>query len=443
MSERDNLSRTEQGLALEIAAEAVDALVHYTAALTEEPDEFDALAGAGRALAKLGEKDTAIAALSTTIDRFAQRGDLLAAIAALRALAELDEGTAEPSKARLAELYGRESQRVDRSRMRVVPPALPKAAPQPIAKQDPRAARAAAIEVCERICASTKKPADADSKKLPFHPLFSDLQATDLAALIPLTSIAYAATGTRLIEQGDSDSAFFVLVRGEVGVEQRDGQGQVTQVARLRDGAFFGEMALLTRTPRVASVVALRPSIALRLDRAAVESLAKKSASVGRVLADYTRQRLLKNVMLTAPLFRRLEDPARRQALIDLFSSNVFADGDVIVRQSEHVDGLHVLLSGEATVVAEGDVEVVLATLGPGDVFGEISLIQRSPATATVRAVGKSVILRLSREQFNQRVDQYPEVLAHLYALANQRQQANDEALEEETVNLSAEDLLL
>jgi CRP-like cAMP-binding protein len=63
----------------------------------------------------------------------------------------------------------------------------------------------------------------------------------------------YAAAET-IVREGDQGSSMFVIVRGEAAVTLAGTDGEV---ARLRDGSFFGEMSLLTGEPRAATVTAV------------------------------------------------------------------------------------------------------------------------------------------------------------------------------------------
>ncbi|MBI4506562.1 MAG: cyclic nucleotide-binding domain-containing protein [Chloroflexi bacterium] len=65
-----------------------------------------------------------------------------------------------------------------------------------------------------------------------------------------------------------------------------------------------------------------------------------------------------------------------------------FAPGQAVVRQGEPADRFYIVTQGTVAVVREAEAgsEVHLATLGPGEFFGEIGLLMRSPRTATVRA---------------------------------------------------------
>ena len=78
---------------------------------------------------------------------------------------------------------------------------------------------------------------------------------------------------------------------------------------------------------------------------------------------------------------------------------------------------------GEVEVnVAQDDGEsVVVANLGPGEVFGEISLIKHQPTSATVAARGKLGVLYLNRDEFQKVLDEKPEVKEYLEGLSEDR----------------------
>ncbi len=65
-----------------------------------------------------------------------------------------------------------------------------------------------------------------------------------------------------------------------------------------------------------------------------------------------------------------------------------------MVRQGEPGDAFYIVQSGAATVDADG---VELATVAPGDGFGEIALLRDVPRTATVRALEPTTGFRLPR----------------------------------------------
>ena len=89
-------------------------------------------------------------------------------------------------------------------------------------------------------------------------PLFAGLSRSQLGQLATIADEIDLAKGKVLIREGDRGREFFVLVEGEAEV-RRKGRKLATRHA----GEFFGEIALVTDLPRVATVTAVSPLRAL------------------------------------------------------------------------------------------------------------------------------------------------------------------------------------
>lgn len=84
--------------------------------------------------------------------------------------------------------------------------------------------------------------------------------------------------------------------------------------------------------------------------------------------------------------------------------------------------GLHVVLHGAVTVSRETpNGPAPLADLGPGDVFGEISLLENVPVTATVTATEGGVVLVLPSAMFLRLVEGVPDWRRYFEELADER----------------------
>jgi CRP-like cAMP-binding protein len=86
-----------------------------------------------------------------------------------------------------------------------------------------------------------------------------------------------------------------------------------------------------------------------------------------------------------------------------------FSAGQEIIRQGEPGTRFYMISSGKVEVVRRtGANEQMLATLGPGQYFGEIALMQASERTATVRAVEDTAVLSIARKDFTALVQNLP-----------------------------------
>lgn len=91
-------------------------------------------------------------------------------------------------------------------------------------------------------------------------PLFSGLDASSIADLVSMLRSRTVAPGTVLVRQGDPADAMYFIASGIVEASNE------TQTNRLSEGDFFGEVALLSRGPRTATVTALSSADLLVLD---------------------------------------------------------------------------------------------------------------------------------------------------------------------------------
>ena len=101
---------------------------------------------------------------------------------------------------------------------------------------------------------------DRRSELLAACPLFRGIEAAGLAGLADVATSVDFPAGHVIARQGDIGMGFFVVIDGMVRVV-RDGE----VVARLGAGEFFGELSVLDRMPRNASVIAEEPTSCLAL----------------------------------------------------------------------------------------------------------------------------------------------------------------------------------
>jgi CRP-like cAMP-binding protein len=96
------------------------------------------------------------------------------------------------------------------------------------------------------------------------------------------------------------------------------------------------------------------------------------------------------------PLFRGVA-PDAIAGLADVATAVDFPPGHVIARQGEIGTGFFVVVSGGVRVVRDG---VVVARLGPGEFFGELSVLDRMPRNASVAAETATTCLALASWDF-------------------------------------------
>jgi CRP-like cAMP-binding protein len=113
---------------------------------------------------------------------------------------------------------------------------------------------------------------DAKVELLRQVPLFTGCSKRELSEISTLADELSLPAGTRLIEEGRQGHEFFVLVDGEVDIRAKG-----RKLKTLSDGAFFGEMALLSSKPRNATVTASTPVRVLVVHEQAFRGLLRSS----------------------------------------------------------------------------------------------------------------------------------------------------------------------
>ncbi len=405
-----------------------EALDCYVELINADPGHLWAWYRTALIAGKLNSRKAVGTALSLVADAMARTGRLHLTLATLRELEEYDAQACVDRLRDVSMMYGKGSLRLE-GRYKPQPPPPPGGKggedSMGIEVDDAGMLFDMAMDACVKAANHFRKKALDARARVPAHPLFSELKPSDLRSLVNLLGIHNVAAGTEVIRQGGEGTSFYMLVRGAIQVSRVSSSGEKQRLASLGTGALFGEMALLTDSPRVATVTTTRPSLLFEIKQDDLEKLAGRNPGVAKVLAAYTRTRLLRNLMSSSDLFKPLDED-RKQGLRSLFETEIYGPEEVILREGETSSALRVVLSGEVAVTrADGAEEIDLAELGPGQLFGEISMIQGKPVTATVTTKCKTVVLSLTREAFNAHVAEYPEVLTHLYQVAMERETAN------------------
>ncbi len=266
-------------------------------------------------------------------------------------------------------------------------------------------------------------------------PLLSTMSEAAFRRVLGTLVLKRLPANALVIREGEPGHSFFFVAGGELRVFATDGLGRQTDLARLGEGAVFGEMALLSAQPRTASVGCITDVDLLEVGRTSLASLADELGAVAEALHGFTRERLLGNLMATSPLFKPFNRMQQRD-LLRRFTSHDVAPGTVVIHEGEEGRGLFVVLAGELDVsrrTADGTV-VPLGGLKTGDVFGEMSLIRNARTAATVVATRPATVLFLARDVVTRMVQGVAEIKKYLEALAEDREIDNQLVLGEDDI---------
>jgi len=435
-----------------------------------EPGNGDWSRRAGEMYRALGQNGDAIAAWTRAVDRYAEAGFLVKAVAVCQMVLRLDPAHTDAQR-RLVDLNAARGIHLDADELETVeqspadvaraappPPPLPtsgsrfkretlppgaaleeislhEAVPGSIELSDEGAGEQTGkiyeipITLDEELEALMVEEPDAGDA-LKRTPLFSDLPPAALHALISKVELVELARGDVLFRQGDDGRELFVIAEGEVAVVD-EGPPRV-HLTTLGEGAFFGEVALATSQRRTATIEATEPTQLLRLSREAVSELIEQEPSVLTVMLKFLRDRLLDNLVRSNPLFVPFGE-GERETLAAKFRFLEVERDTVLVMQGHRAKGMYILLAGAAEVVRHDDRGTRrLATLGCGDLAGEMSLLANTEAIATVKTTAKTLALELPSSVFREVIMTHPQVLMYVSDVAEQRRKQFEQIIDGE-----------
>jgi len=132
------------------------------------------------------------------------------------------------------------------------------------------------------------------------------------------------------------------------------------------------------------------------------------------------------------PFFAEIE-PSKLKLLTFMSERVGYDSGKTLFRQGDRGDAAYLIIEGEAEIIVELQTgPMTIATLGPHEIVGEMAILCDVPRTATVRAKGRLVALRIGKEPFMRMVREFPSMavsimreLAHRLEMTNNQLRAS------------------
>ena len=125
------------------------------------------------------------------------------------------------------------------------------------------------------------------------------------------------------------------------------------------------------------------------------------------------------------PLFAGVSKNGLR-AIVAAADEITVREGKDLVREGEHGRELYVVVEGSVRVVRKGR---TVATMGPGDFFGELALMSGAPRTATVTTEAETTVMVLDPRRFDVVMDREPRVAKAVMATMADRLRAVERSL--------------
>ena len=222
--------------------------------------------------------------------------------------------------------------------------------------------------------------------------VFRGLPPPDRQQLALLMQVTRHRAWRPLPEYGPVPSKLSLIVSGRIGLYRRSPAGQLRRVQVLSEGDLVG---LHDRAdPRHAEYFArsLTPVTLFTIDRAAADEIALQRIPPATLANTVLKLPFLRHISLCQNWhFQAVERFAALSTVIDV------AAGNVIFHEHQFTQYFFIIFEHEADVTRNGR---RLAAMHPGDFFGEIGLLQNSPATAQVSAKQDVRCVSINRLEF-------------------------------------------
>ncbi|XP_076281641.1 cAMP-dependent protein kinase type II regulatory subunit isoform X2 [Lasioglossum baleicum] len=232
----------------------------------------------------------------------------------------------------------------------------------------------------------------SDSVKNIF--LFRALDGEQMADVLDAMFEKIVQPGEFIIRQGDDGDNFYVIERGQYEVYVKDQHTGIENMIHMYDnGGAFGELALLYKMPRAATVKAITPGTLWAMDRQTFRRILLKSA--------YKKRKMYETLIDNVPMLKSLER-YERMNLADALVPKQYSDGDKIIQQGDTADGMYFVEDGTVRITILGDHgrEIEINKVLAGGYLGELALVTHKPRAATAYAVGDVKLAFLDVEAF-------------------------------------------
>ena len=385
------------------------ALTAYLELERFEPNDAQWSKRAAETYRRLGKDRDAIDAYQRAVERYAQGGFLVQAIAVCKLILQIDPKNDDALR-RIATI----NEQIGAGPSRAVA----------MAEHNPALADSAAVAALKGRPEGTGSHAAMRQRKASTAPptnIARTITPQQLAARTPGSTpppIAMPRTKSKPITLPPGQGIDSVELKNEVANSfEREEKSGVFVIPIDEPNAFEDESA------SVVDVIVEPPSDAVDVpDEAVDESTELELADIEEI--PLPEPRVLGIAAATAlaatPLFAGLPHEAL-EALVEKLHLVQLSPGEVLFHEGDPGDALYVIVEGEVSVQAEGPPRVEMARLGAGGFLGEVALMTDQPRSATISATQDSELLRIDRQTLSQVLAQHGEVLAAVLRFVRDR----------------------
>jgi len=227
-----------------------------------------------------------------------------------------------------------------------------------------------------------------------------------------------------IIKKGDIGDCLYIVARGQVEVSAPDEKGNRMVLRKLVKQDVFTEIGFIHNVPSTVDMDAVKDNtVLLKLSKATYN--ANKHHRYMRDLTEWldaTAAHMVASSLKNVPMLMGVPED-KLAVCAKLFELKVVERGETVFKQGDVGDAFYILTKGKLVVTtmdSNGNI-VELSRLKAGASFGEISLVDDQPRTATITALEPCTLFSLSRGQFRTFLDLVPSLEHEIRKNINER----------------------
>jgi CRP-like cAMP-binding protein len=261
--------------------------------------------------------------------------------------------------------------------------------------------------------------------RLQQMPLFADAPVPVMQALAQRMVLQHVPAGDRVYRVGEAGEALYLVEQGEIELTAENAMGVIEEKARIGGNGFFGELSVLTGQVRNEDATATRNTNLWLLNKSDLDAVAAQNPPLSRVLSQALATRLeqgsapavddsrLRNFETLAPL-----SASEMQQVVEYLKPTRFRAGEPIFRINAPADQMYFIERGQVRIQPISGGSYVL---GPGDEFGERSLLSNQPHNASAGAETDVDAWSLNKTDFAVLMSVAPALASNISRMLSQR----------------------
>jgi CRP-like cAMP-binding protein len=221
---------------------------------------------------------------------------------------------------------------------------------------------------------------------------------------------------SNLITQGAKDRCVYFILDGDLEVLRKDDFGKEKHIVDLAPETIVGELAIINDDARSATVKAKTEIVYIEFS----EECFKKFMEKPELKSDFESLRNkveISHFVSSASIFKDFP-PEIMNLFVEAGDLVIFPEGSNIVEQGELDKTFYLIIRGSVDVLKD---EELIAELGQGDFFGEISLVSNIPRTATVMTKEQTLLLFIESKRFWKILSENIELAMYIESIGQHR----------------------